>query len=99
MSAVAQVSKVEVRGWDPATKKEIIGTAQATANNADMPMKPADLADKVGGQTHVVVDRGVGTQQVADQMAAAARRGRSARRRSRRRPSPRARPTSRPASR
>ena len=75
MSAVAQVSKVEVRGWDPAQKKEIIGTAQATANNADMPLKPADLAEKVGGQTHVVVDRGVGTQQVADQMANAARRG------------------------
>ncbi len=35
-------------------------------------MKPADLAEKVGGQTHVVVDRGVGSQQVADQMAHAA---------------------------
>ena len=34
-------------------------------------MKPADLAEKVGGQTHVVVDRGVGSQQVADQMASA----------------------------
>lgn len=71
MSAVAQVSRVEVRGWDPATKKEIVGTAQATATNADLPMKPADLAEKVGGQTHVVVDRGAGTQQDADQMAAA----------------------------
>ena len=29
MSAVAQVSKVEVRGWDPKEKKEIIGTAAA----------------------------------------------------------------------
>ena len=48
------------------------GPPQATANNADLPMKPADLAEKVGGQTHVVVDRGVGTQQDADQMADAA---------------------------
>jgi uncharacterized protein involved in type VI secretion and phage assembly len=71
MSAVAQVSKVEVRGWDPATKQEIIGTADANATNADLPMTPADLAQKVGGQTHVVVDRGVASQQAADQLAAA----------------------------
>ena len=60
-------------------------------------MKPADLADKVGGQTHVVVDRGVATQQEADQIAGGPCGGRSARPPSRRRPSPRARPTSRPA--
>ncbi len=71
MSAVAQVSKVEVRGWDPVAKKEIVGTAQANATNADLPTKPAALADKVGGQTQVVVDRGVNTQQAADQLAAA----------------------------
>jgi phage protein D len=71
MSAVAQVSKVEVRGWDPANKQEIVGTADATATNADLPMKPADLAKKVGGQTLVVVDRGVASQQAADQLAAA----------------------------
>ncbi len=71
MSAVAQVSKVEVRGWDPKEKKEIIGTAQTTATHADLPMKPGDLAQKVGGQTHVVVDHGVASQQEADQVAAA----------------------------
>ena len=71
MSAVAQVSKVEVRGWDPKEKKEIIGTAASSAAHADLPMKPGDLADKVGGQTHVVVDHGVASQQEADQLAAA----------------------------
>ncbi len=49
MSAVAQVSKVEVRGWDPKEKQVVIGTAEATATNAELPMTPADLADKVGG--------------------------------------------------
>ena len=71
MSAVAQVSKVEVRGWDPKNKQEVIGTAEATATNAELPTKPGDLADKVGGQTLVVVDHGVNNQQAADQLATA----------------------------
>jgi len=70
MTAVAQVAEVEVRGWDPATKKEIIGKAQASATNADLPLKPSDLAQKVGGQTLVVVNHGVTSQETANQLAA-----------------------------
>ena len=71
MSAVAQVAKVEVRGWDPAAKQEVIGTADATATNAELTTSAADLAGKVGGQTLVVVNHGVESQQAADQLAQA----------------------------
>ena len=70
MSAVAQVAKVEVRGWDPAAKEAVIGTAEATATNAELTTSAADLAGKVGGQTLVVVNHGVESQQAADQLAA-----------------------------
>jgi hypothetical protein len=55
ISAVAQVSEVKVRGWDPAAKAAVIGQAGAAASNAELSTTPSDLADKVGGQT-VVVD-------------------------------------------
>ena len=71
MSAVAQVAKVEVRGWDPAAKEAVIGTADATATNAELTTSAADLADKGGGQTLVVVNHGVESQQAADQLAQA----------------------------
>jgi len=71
MSAVAQVAKVEVRGWDPAAKEAVIGTADAVATNAELTTSAADLADKVGGQTLVVVNHGVSSQQAADQLAQA----------------------------
>jgi phage protein D len=71
MSAVAQVSEVEVRGWDPKEKKEIVASAETTATHADLPMKPPDLAGKVGGQKLVVVNHGVDTHQAAEQTAKA----------------------------
>jgi phage protein D len=71
MSAVAQVAKVEVRGWDPAAKQEVVGTADATATNAELTTSAADLAEKVGGKTLVVVHHAVDTQQAADQLAQA----------------------------
>ena len=71
MSAVAQVAKVEVRGWDPDAKDKIVGSADATATNAQLSVTPSDLAGKVGGQTLVVTDRPVSTQQGADQLAGA----------------------------
>jgi phage protein D len=69
MSAVAQVGKVEVRGWDPVEKAEVVGTADATATNAELSTTAADLAGKVGGETLVVVDHVVSSQQAADQLA------------------------------
>ncbi|MGZ5422757.1 MAG: VgrG-related protein [Aeromicrobium sp.] len=73
VSAVAQVSEVKVRGWDVQGKKAVIGQAGVSATNAELREgpSPANLADKVGGRTLVVVDRPVDTQQAADALASA----------------------------
>jgi uncharacterized protein involved in type VI secretion and phage assembly len=71
MSAVAQVAKVEVRGWDPEAKDKVVGSADATATNAQLSVSAGDLASRVGGQTLVVTDHPVSTQQGADQLATA----------------------------
>jgi phage protein D/phage baseplate assembly protein gpV len=69
MSAVAQVSEVQVRGWDPKAKEAVIGKGTPTASNADLAMSPTDLADKVGGQKMIVVDHPVSAQADADVLA------------------------------
>ena len=71
MSAVAQVSEVKVRGWDIQKKESVIGQADVSASNAELSTTPADLADKVGGQTLVVVNHPVGSQEAADELATA----------------------------
>jgi phage protein D/phage baseplate assembly protein gpV len=73
VSAVAQVSEIKVRGWDVRNKKAVIGQANVSATNAQLTdgPSPAALAGKVGGQTLVVVDRPVGTQEAADALASA----------------------------
>ena len=71
MSAVAQVSKVEVRGWDPKAKEAVIGNGTPAAANAEISMSPTQLADKVGGKTLVVVDHPVANQGDADVLAEA----------------------------
>lgn len=71
MSAVAQVKEVEVRGWDPKAKEAVIGKGNPVAANAEVSMSPAQLADKVGGKTLVVVDHPVSSQGDADVLASA----------------------------
>lgn len=71
MSAVAQVTEVKVRGWDVTAKEAVIGKADAETTTAEVSMTPADLADAVGGETLVVVDRPVGDQGAADDLAKA----------------------------
>lgn len=71
VSAVAQVSSVEVRGWDPVAKQAVVGTADAETTSAAIGLAPSDLAGKVGGRTMVVVTHGAATQADADRLAAA----------------------------
>ncbi len=71
VSAVAQVSGVKVRGWDIAEKKAVVGEVPASTTSAALKLKPAALADKVGGQSLVVVDQPIGSQKEADALAAA----------------------------
>lgn len=71
MSAVAQVTEVKVRGWDVDAKEAVIGQADAETDSASLSMSPAELAGAVGGETLVVVDRPVGDQGAADDLAKA----------------------------
>ena len=71
MSAVAQVSGVEVRGWNPKDKKEITGTAKPTATHAPQAVTPDSLAQKVGGGQMIVVNHGVTDQESANRLAKA----------------------------
>ena len=73
MSASAQVTQVEVRGWDPKSKRAVVGTASQPGQTA-----PKDQG-KGGGQTasvfgtgkYLLNDHAVGTQQEATQTAQA----------------------------
>ncbi len=69
ISAVSQVAKVQVRGWNVDDKVAVIGEADAATASTELPLKPADLAGKVGRRTHVIVDRPVGSQAEADALA------------------------------
>jgi uncharacterized protein involved in type VI secretion and phage assembly len=71
MSAVSQVKDVTVRGWDVANKEAVVGKSDVTATNAELSTTAAQLADKVGGASMVVVDHPVGDQESADALAAA----------------------------
>lgn len=46
-----QVSQIQVRGWDPAQKKAVIGTASASASSADIGTTPAKMAEAFGNPT------------------------------------------------
>jgi uncharacterized protein involved in type VI secretion and phage assembly len=43
-----QVPEVEVRGWDAAAKRAVVGTAKAATDSAEIGAKPADLAGRFG---------------------------------------------------
>jgi phage protein D len=48
-----QVATVEVRGWDPATKKEVVASQPAKTNGATPGVLPAAIASKFGSATRV----------------------------------------------
>jgi phage protein D len=69
IAAAAQVSEVEVRGWDPITKKAVIGKAKVTASHADLTTKPATLAASFEPKVLTITDSAITTQDAADAMA------------------------------
>lgn len=73
LSVAKQVVKVEVRGWDPATQKPIVGTASA-GQEASMGDTggPKAAENAFGKSTLVITDRPVATQDEADKIALAA---------------------------
>jgi len=68
LKAVDQVGAVEVRGWDPETKKAIVGRSSGAAQ----PPQGATGDAAFGKATIQIVDRAVTKQDQADSLAAAA---------------------------
>jgi uncharacterized protein involved in type VI secretion and phage assembly len=50
LTATGQVPEVEVRGWDPATKKEVTSTKAAATPSATLGTSPASLAAKFAAE-------------------------------------------------
>lgn len=71
ITSAEQVKEVRVRGWDPAQKKAVVGSAKAGTTSAKLSVGPGDLAGKFGDPTYVAVDRPLSTQGAVDAAAAA----------------------------
>jgi phage protein D len=71
VTAAAQVSEVEVRGWDPEKKLAVVGRSAAKTTSATVGLKPAALATTFDAPPHVAVNRPLSTQTEADATAAA----------------------------
>jgi phage protein D len=56
VTSAEQVKETQVRGWDIAQKKAIIGTAPARTASAELGTNPADLARAFGDPTYVATD-------------------------------------------
>ena len=72
ITAVAQVEKVRVRGWDVTNKEVVVGEADGASTSAVLSTSIGDLATAVGSRTMTVVTHPVATQAAADQLATAA---------------------------
>lgn len=51
VSAGEQAAQVEVRGWNPRLKQEVVATAAVAARGSELEEAPATAASKVGGAT------------------------------------------------
>ena len=72
LTSAQQVGQVDVRGWDVAEKKALVGSAPAKASTIDLPtVKPTDMANAFGNPTYVSTDVPYRTQNEVDQAAKA----------------------------
>jgi phage protein D len=72
VTAAEQVSEVQVRGWDVAQKKALVGTAAARTDTAELTgVDPAGLASTFGNRVYVSGDVPYGTQAEVDAAATA----------------------------
>jgi phage protein D/phage baseplate assembly protein gpV len=70
LSSAQQVGKVEVRGWDVATKQALTATAAAQTRSAELPtVTPEDLAKIFGDPSYVYTDVPYRTQAEVDEAA------------------------------
>ena len=76
LTSAQQVGKVEVRGWDVATKQPLTATAPAQTRSAELPtVTPEQLAKTFGDPTYVATDVPYRTQAEVDEAARLAGRG------------------------
>jgi phage protein D/phage baseplate assembly protein gpV len=72
VTSAAQVGKVEVRGWDVATKKALTATETAATTRIELPtVTPQALAKTFGDPTYVATDVPYRTQAEVDEAAKA----------------------------
>jgi phage protein D/phage baseplate assembly protein gpV len=72
LTSAAQVGKVEVRGWDVATKNALTATEAAVTTRIELPtVTPQALAKTFGDPTYVATDVPYRTQAEVDQAAKA----------------------------
>lgn len=72
LTSAQQVGKVDVRGWDVAEKRALVGSAPARSSSVDLPtVTPTDMADAFGNPTYVSTDVPYRTQSEVDQAAKA----------------------------
>jgi phage protein D len=71
VTSADQVKQVTVRGWDPARKEAVVGTAPAQTVSASLAVDPSGLASTFGDPAHVAVDRPLASQQEVDESARA----------------------------
>ena len=71
ITALGQVREVEVRGWDPAQKQAIVGTAAAATSSVSVTETPAHLAEVSGRERWVGINRPLAQQSAADVAATA----------------------------
>ena len=69
MSAVGQVEKVEVRGWDPKEKAPVTAEAPTTADHVGLTTTPKKLAGAVGGVLGIVTGQTVPDEPTAKTLA------------------------------
>jgi phage protein D len=68
-TAVAQVDKVTVSGWDPKTKRRVTANAQTAKLDSSIGLKRDTVAKGLGGGTITVADQIVTSQGEADALA------------------------------
>jgi len=69
ITSAEQVSEVEVRGWDVATKEKVVSTAHAKTTTTELPtLDPMKVAD-VFSSPRYVSGAGAGAQQPQDKLA------------------------------
>lgn len=71
LTAGQQVKDVKVRGWDPASKQAVVGSANAGTVSASTGAKPSALASSLGNPSFASVESPRSTQDEADLAAKA----------------------------